>query len=196
MSLEPRIRAANTADVPVIGQIVEQAYRHYIPRIGKPPGPMLDDYDARVSEGVVWVIGERPSIAGIIVLLPRPEYLLLDNIAVAPARQGSSAAGLCRGGSGAPRLPRDSPLYAPDDDRKSASLCRHRLRGDRARHRGRVRARIHAQTTCRREQQVGRNLNQPDRGERPPNDVRHPTVDASLDDRVGTGDEGGRYSKP
>ena len=86
---EPRIRAATAADVPVIGQIVEQAYRHYIPRIGKPPGPMLDDYDARVSEGVVWVIGERPSIAGIVVLLPRPEYLLLGNIAVAPARQGT-----------------------------------------------------------------------------------------------------------
>jgi len=86
---EPRIRAATAADVPVIAQIVEQAYRHYIPRIGKPPGPMLDDYDARVSEGVVWVIGERPSIAGIIVLLPRPEHLLLDNIAVAPARQGT-----------------------------------------------------------------------------------------------------------
>ena len=86
---EPRIRAATAADVPVIVQIVEQAYRHYIPRIGKPPGPMLDDYDARVSEGVAWVIGERPSIAGIVVLLPRPEYLLLGNIAVAPARQGS-----------------------------------------------------------------------------------------------------------
>src|SRR5258708_4365274 len=77
---EPPIRAATAADVPVIGQIVEQAYRHYIPRIGKPPGPMLDNYDARVSEGVVWVIGEPPSIVGIVVLLPRPEYLLLDNI--------------------------------------------------------------------------------------------------------------------
>jgi ribosomal protein S18 acetylase RimI-like enzyme len=86
---EPRIRAATVADVPVIGQIVEQAYRHYIPRIGKPPGPMLDDYGAHVSEGVVWVIEEGSNIAGIIVLLPRPDYLLLDNIAVAPARQGS-----------------------------------------------------------------------------------------------------------
>ena len=35
---EPRIRAAIASDVPVIGQIVEQAYRHYIPRIGQPPG--------------------------------------------------------------------------------------------------------------------------------------------------------------
>jgi len=86
---EPRIRAAIAADVAVIGQIVEQAYRHYIPRIGKPPGPMLDDYAVRVSEGVVWVIEEGSTIAGIIVLLPTPDYLLLDNIAVAPARQGT-----------------------------------------------------------------------------------------------------------
>jgi ribosomal protein S18 acetylase RimI-like enzyme len=86
---EPRIRAATASDVPVIGQIVEQAYRHYISRIGRPPGPMLDDYAARVSEGVVWVMEEGSAIAGMIVLLPRPDYLLLDNIAVAPARQGS-----------------------------------------------------------------------------------------------------------
>jgi GNAT superfamily N-acetyltransferase len=86
---EPRIRAATAADVSVIGQIVEQAYRHYIPRIGKPPGPMRDDYAARVSEGAVWVIEEGSMIAGIIVLLRRPDYLLLDNIAVSPARQGA-----------------------------------------------------------------------------------------------------------
>ncbi len=84
-----RIRAATAADAPVIAQIVEQAYRQYIPRIGKPPGPMLDDYGARVSQGVVWVIAEGSTIAGLIVLVPGPEYLLLDNIAVAPGRQGS-----------------------------------------------------------------------------------------------------------
>jgi ribosomal protein S18 acetylase RimI-like enzyme len=86
---EPQIRAATAADVSVIGQIVEQAYRHYIPRIGKPPAPMLVDYSARVSEGVVWVIEEGAATAGIIVLLPKPDHLLLENIAVAPARQGS-----------------------------------------------------------------------------------------------------------
>ena len=86
---EPRIRAATAADASVIEQIVKQAYRHYIPRIGKPPGPMLDDYAARVSEGVVWVIEEGAAIAGIIVLLPRADHLLLDNIAIAPARQGA-----------------------------------------------------------------------------------------------------------
>jgi GNAT superfamily N-acetyltransferase len=34
------------------------------------------------------VIEERAVIAAIIVLLPAPNYLLLDNIAVSPSRQG------------------------------------------------------------------------------------------------------------
>jgi ribosomal protein S18 acetylase RimI-like enzyme len=89
MMNEPRIRPAMAADVPTIVEIVDQAYRHYIARMGKPPGPMLDDYAARVSEGAVWVLKEGAEIAAIIVLLPAPNYLLLDNIAVSPTRQGS-----------------------------------------------------------------------------------------------------------
>jgi ribosomal protein S18 acetylase RimI-like enzyme len=85
---ENRIRAATAADVPAIAEIVEQAYRHYIARIGKPPGPMLDDYATRVLEGAVWVLDEGAEIAALIVLLPAPNYLLLDNIAVSPSRQG------------------------------------------------------------------------------------------------------------
>jgi ribosomal protein S18 acetylase RimI-like enzyme len=85
---EPRIRAAPAADVPAITEVVDHAYRHYIARIGKPPVPMLDDYAARVSEGVVWVLEDGAAIAGIIVLLPTTNYLLLDNIAMAPTRQG------------------------------------------------------------------------------------------------------------
>ena len=85
---EIRIRAATAADIPAIVDIVDRAYRHYIARIGKPPGPMLDDYLARVSEDAVWVLQDGPAIAGILVLLSAPEYLLLDNIAIAPERQG------------------------------------------------------------------------------------------------------------
>ena len=85
---KPQIRVATAADVSAIADIADQAYRHYIARIGKPPGLMLDDYAARVSEGVVWVLEEGAVIAAIIVLLPAPNYLLLDNIAVSPARQG------------------------------------------------------------------------------------------------------------
>jgi ribosomal protein S18 acetylase RimI-like enzyme len=85
---KPRIRAALAADVPEIAKIVDHAYRQYIARMGKPPGPMLEDYAARVSEGVVWVVEEGAVIAAMIVLVPAPNYLLLDNVAVSPARQG------------------------------------------------------------------------------------------------------------
>ena len=85
---EPRIRAATADDVSSITQIVGQAYRHYIARIGKPPGPMLDNYAARALEGVVWVLEEGAAVAGIIVLIQMADYLVLDNIAISPARQG------------------------------------------------------------------------------------------------------------
>ena len=49
---------------------------------------MLDDYAARVPEGVVWVLAEGAAVAGIIVLLPTTDCLLLDNIAVSPTHQG------------------------------------------------------------------------------------------------------------
>lgn len=35
------------------------------------------------------MIEEGSGIAGILVLLPKPDYLLLDNIAVDPVRQGA-----------------------------------------------------------------------------------------------------------
>lgn len=49
---------------------------------------MLEDYSARIAEGVVWVIEEGTTIVGILVLLPKPDHLLLDNIAIVPSRQG------------------------------------------------------------------------------------------------------------
>ena len=55
---EPRIRPAHGADIPAVAGIVDDAYRHYIPRMGKPPGPMLEGYSALVPERAVWMIAE------------------------------------------------------------------------------------------------------------------------------------------
>jgi ribosomal protein S18 acetylase RimI-like enzyme len=82
------IRPASIVDLAAVERIVHDAYVKYVERIGKRPGPMLDDYSARISEGAVWVIGEDSTIIGVLVLLPKTNYLLLDNIAVAPAHQG------------------------------------------------------------------------------------------------------------
>jgi GNAT superfamily N-acetyltransferase len=83
------IRCARPADRAAIERIVRAAYGLYVERIGKPPGPMLDDYTALISDGRVSVLEEADrTMAAIIVLLPEPDHLLLDNIAVRPDRQG------------------------------------------------------------------------------------------------------------
>jgi ribosomal protein S18 acetylase RimI-like enzyme len=83
------IRAAVPDDRAVVEAIVHAAYAVYIPRMGKPPGPMLDDYGARIAGGTVSVLEEPPGeVVGLVVLLPYPDHLLLDNIAIRPDRQG------------------------------------------------------------------------------------------------------------
>lgn len=83
-----RIRPADAADAAVVTAIVADAYSKYIARIGKPPGPMNDDYAALIRQHAVWVAEDEAGIAGLIVLLPEDDHLLLDNVAVAPARHG------------------------------------------------------------------------------------------------------------
>ncbi len=82
------IRMATPADVAAIERVVQTAYAKYIDRIGKPPGPMLDNYTTRVAEGSVRVLEDARGLAGILIVLPQAGYLLLDNIAIAPERQG------------------------------------------------------------------------------------------------------------
>ena len=83
------IRRAHPPDRAAVEQIVRDAYSMYIERIGKPPGPMLDDYGALIADGTISVLEDGDgTIAALIVLLPKTDHLLLDNIAVRPDRQG------------------------------------------------------------------------------------------------------------
>jgi GNAT superfamily N-acetyltransferase len=82
------IRPARPSEADTLRDVVHAAYRHYIPRIGKPPGPMLDDYAARIADGQAWVLEDAGRITGILVLEETPEGFLLDNIAILPEGQG------------------------------------------------------------------------------------------------------------
>lgn len=83
-----RIRPATDADVAAIERIVERAYAVYVERIGMRPGPMEDDYGRRVRDGLVSVADDDGGPAGLIVLIREPHSLLIENVAVDPARQG------------------------------------------------------------------------------------------------------------
>ena len=85
----PVIRRATPDDRAAVEAIVHAAYSIYVDRIGKPPGPMLDDYGRLIADGAVSVFAAPDGgLAGVIVLLPASDHLLLDNVAVWPERQG------------------------------------------------------------------------------------------------------------
>lgn len=64
------------------------AYAHYITRIGKPPGPMLEDYSQVVAAHEAFVAETHGAVVAFVVLVRTPETVLLDNVAVLPACQG------------------------------------------------------------------------------------------------------------
>ena len=73
----------------MIKRIVCAAYEKYTPRIGKPPAPMTDDYEGQVASGNAWVLEVDDELVGLVVLVPKPAYMLIDNLAVMPGRQRS-----------------------------------------------------------------------------------------------------------
>jgi GNAT superfamily N-acetyltransferase len=84
----PAIRLARTAEAPALRTLIRAAYAHHVPRIGREPAPMGDDYAARIAAGQAWVLEIAGVIEGILILEDTPEGLLLDNIAAATPGRG------------------------------------------------------------------------------------------------------------
>jgi GNAT superfamily N-acetyltransferase len=82
------IRQAQADEADAVRDIVLSAYERYVALIGTAPGPMLDDYAARIAADQVWVLENADGLAGILELENRPECFVLDNIAIRPDRQG------------------------------------------------------------------------------------------------------------
>lgn len=82
------LRPATANDVAAIEAIVDAAYSPYIARIGRKPGPMLEDYRQLVEAGEVQVLDNAGTVQGFVILLAGDGALLLDNLAVAPDAQG------------------------------------------------------------------------------------------------------------
>jgi GNAT superfamily N-acetyltransferase len=83
------IRLALPGEYDAIRALVRASYALYVPRIGREPMPMGDDYHARIAAKEAWVMPrEDGTIIGVIVLVDEPDTLLLDNVAVAASEQG------------------------------------------------------------------------------------------------------------
>jgi len=81
-------RLARPEDAGALRALVRAAYARYVPRLGREPAPMMDDYAARIAAGQAWILEEDGTPLGALILEDEPGALLLYNIAVAPESQG------------------------------------------------------------------------------------------------------------
>lgn len=86
------LRIANPADLEAVEALVHAAYSPWVEVIGATPKPMLDDYASAIAQGRVSVQDGPQGIAAILMLVPQPDAMLLENIAVAPWAQGQGIA--------------------------------------------------------------------------------------------------------
>lgn len=83
------IRPAALSDQAAIAALIDAAYSHYIPVIGRKPRPMLDDHAARIAAGEHYVLDGMQGIEAVITLTAgAPDALHIFNIAVCPQVQG------------------------------------------------------------------------------------------------------------
>ena len=74
--------------MPAIEALVRDAYAMYVPRIGREPAPVTADHAEQVAAGRTSVVEADGEVAGVIVLIPGGDHLLIENVAVAPNAQG------------------------------------------------------------------------------------------------------------
>jgi ribosomal protein S18 acetylase RimI-like enzyme len=87
--IHQRLRPARPEDAKGLQEIARLAYELYLPRMDRPPAPMLADYRPLIAAGQVDVLEEGDRILGFIVAFPREGDYFVENLAVAPACQGA-----------------------------------------------------------------------------------------------------------
>ena len=82
------LRPAVPADAGAIRDLVRAVYGKWVPLIGREPKPMRADYAAAIAAHRFALLEEGGALMALIEMAVEPEYLLIENIAVAEAAQG------------------------------------------------------------------------------------------------------------
>jgi len=82
------LRRADVNDAAAIAACVHRAYAKYEGRLPRAPKPVLADYTAVVRNSPTWLLEDDGQCVGVLVLVPKADHLLLENVAVDPAHQG------------------------------------------------------------------------------------------------------------
>jgi ribosomal protein S18 acetylase RimI-like enzyme len=91
------IRLAREVDVSDVSALVQAAYAPYLDRLPMAPVPLSADYATLVSALACRVAATEQRIVGLLVLWPRGDHLLIENLAVHPEAQHRGIGGLLLG---------------------------------------------------------------------------------------------------
>ena len=82
------IRPAVPSDAARIRDLTRAAYSKWVALIGREPVPMQADYERAVAEHTIDLLIVDGALAGLVETILRPDHLWIENVAVAPERQG------------------------------------------------------------------------------------------------------------
>ena len=81
------IRRAVPADADAIAALTDMAYAKYVQRMGRKPQPMTVDYHHMLAEHPIWLLCVGQTVAGLLVLIPEPDIMLIYSVAIHPDYQ-------------------------------------------------------------------------------------------------------------
>jgi ribosomal protein S18 acetylase RimI-like enzyme len=81
-------RPAASEDAAKIRDLTRAAYAKWVALIGREPLPMQADYDRAVREHAIDLLTVGGALVGLVETVLEPDHLRIENVAVAPERQG------------------------------------------------------------------------------------------------------------
>jgi ribosomal protein S18 acetylase RimI-like enzyme len=83
-----KLMRATLADANTVRDLTRLAYAKWVPLIGREPLPMTANYQKAVAEHIIDLHVVEGEVLGLLEVIPHPQYLLIENIAVLPSQQG------------------------------------------------------------------------------------------------------------
>lgn len=84
----PAFRRAIAADAALVRAVSRAAYAKWVPLIGREPWPMTADYEAALRHHRIDLLHLEGEVVGLVEMIPHPDHLLVENVAVLPEHQG------------------------------------------------------------------------------------------------------------
>ncbi len=84
-----QLRLGSLDDADAIRDLTREAYAAWVPLLGREPLPMTADYDVALRQHRFDLAYRGDQLVGLIETRAEPDYLLVVNVAVAPAQQSA-----------------------------------------------------------------------------------------------------------